>query len=383
MDNKMISISVPGKLMLAGEWSVLQKGNPCIVASVGRYVSVTISKSDIFFLYAKDYDIKTTFQWNKDQIIFEKQFEKLNFVKKVLEVVFKYFKEQKITINTFSLDINSSEFLLDGKKLGLGSSAAVVVGVISAIIKFHGYYVEYPVRPEPVDASVEALAKSEGFLRSGYVSKKTIFKLACIAHFYAQGKVGSCFDVAASAFGCVLWYERFDEEWLLKQLDDKFSLSEIVSKKWPGLEINKIDFPKNLKMLVGYVGYSADTKSFVKKVRNVLQTRIGKLWCLQVNEVVIYLRRAFENNDTEKVFKLFNENRILLKKLSEMSGVELETKDLNTLIRTANECGVAAKFSGAGGGDCGIAFCEDDYTAMRVRDVWKENGIIPLDLKFN
>ena len=354
MNNK-ITISVPGKLMLAGEWSVLQKGNPCIVASVDRYVSVTISKSDTFFLYAKDFDIKTTFQWDKDKIIFEKQFEKLNFAKKVLEVVFKYFQEQKITINTFSLDINSSEFLLDGKKLGLGSSAAVVVGVISAILKFHGYD----------------------------VAKKTIFKLACIAHFYAQGKVGSCFDVAASTYGCVLWYKCFDIELFQDKVNKKNSVSDIVHGEWEGLEIEKIYFPKKLNYVVGFVGNSASTKVFVKKVKHILSQQVGIDWSAEVSKVVIRLRKAIESGDTKSILRCVDDNNVLLRQLSEMSEGNLETKELRTLIASANRYQAAAKFSGAGGGDCGIAFCKDDYTAGRVRDVWRENYIIPLDLKFN
>ena len=77
------------------------------------------------------------------------------------------------------------------KKAGFGSSAAVVVAAIASVLDFHGY-------------------------KAG---KDEIFKLATIAHYSAQGKIGSGFDVAASVYGGVFVYSRFDPEWLVKRME--------------------------------------------------------------------------------------------------------------------------------------------------------------------
>ena len=68
-----------------------------------------------------------------------------------------------------------------------------------------------------------------------------------------------------------------------------------------------------------------------------------------------------------------------LSELGKTSGVNIETPDLKLLSGIANKYGAAGKLSGAGGGDCGIAVCFDDDTAIKVVEGWKEAGICPID----
>ena len=66
--------------------------------------------------------------------------------------------------------------------------------------------------------------------------------------------------------------------------------------------------------------------------------------------------------------------------LGSRAGIEIETASLQLLAKVAFEAGGAGKVSGAGGGDCGIAFATSVEQADAVRRAWREAGIEPLAL---
>ena len=70
-----------------------------------------------------------------------------------------------------------------------------------------------------------------------------------------------------------------------------------------------------------------------------------------------------------------------MKSLSTSSGAGLEIEEHRKMELIAEKYGCAAKFSGAGGGDCGIAISFDANIAHRIENEWKENDIVPLDVK--
>ncbi|KAL2444128.1 Phosphomevalonate kinase erg8 [Exophiala dermatitidis] len=83
--------------------------------------------------------------------------------------------------------------LSDAHKTGLGSSAALVTALVSALLVFHGA------------ATKQQSSKSIG---AANLDHRIIHNLAQAAHCAAQGKVGSGFDVAAAVYGSCL-YRRF------------------------------------------------------------------------------------------------------------------------------------------------------------------------------
>jgi phosphomevalonate kinase len=70
----------------------------------------------------------------------------------------------------------------------------------------------------------------------------------------------------------------------------------------------------------------------------------------------------------------------LLARLGEETGLPLVTPELAALVRAANQIGVAAKPSGAGGGDCGIALASSPAQAAAVRAAWQAVGVLPLPI---
>ena len=344
---KKYSVQVPGKVMIAGEWFVL-RGAPCIVTTVNRHVNATIFESEESSVIAKNLDQKTRFMFLDNVMHVENRTEQLEIALYTIGVVFEYLTEQSVDIEKqFTIEIDSSEFSVHNKKIGIGSSAAVVVAIIRVMFNFYGCYAD----------------------------NKIIFKLACFANMIAHDNLGSCFDIAASVYGKTLWYKQFDTIWFSNQLREDLKYSEMAEKEWPGLEIEPIDLPEELKLLVGFVGKSADTFQLVKMVKPALYSDEGTKLCEEARELMQHFRKACESNDTKQFLELINQNSVLLQKLFELSGVELETPKLTMLIETAKSCGAAAKFSGAGGGDCGIAVCPDNAVAACVRGTWQTHNI--------
>ena len=69
-----------------------------------------------------------------------------------------------------------------------------------------------------------------------------------------------------------------------------------------------------------------------------------------------------------------------LDRLGQQLGLPIVTRRLAQLIAVARAHGAAAKTSGAGGGDCGIALTRDAVAAERIRSAWRAAHLVPLDV---
>ncbi|KFN93532.1 phosphomevalonate kinase [Tetragenococcus muriaticus PMC-11-5] len=58
----------------------------------------------------------------------------------------------------------------------------------------------------------------------------------------------------------------------------------------------------------------------------------------------------------------------------------IETPALKQLCDLAENCGGAAKSSGAGGGDCGIVIADQKTGILPLMSKWEKANIIPLPL---
>lgn len=355
----MIHISAPGKLMIAGEWAVLE-GSKCIVAAVDKRVHVEIEANKEISVAVDDFgitDVKAEFDGKKIKWIGDAE-EKLIFMKSAMETALQYLTELKGNYKPFRIRSwgEESQIIVDGiaKKVGFGSSAAAVVATVSAILRFHGLGISS--------------------------NKETVYKLSTIAHYFAQGKVGSAFDVAASAYGHVIVYKRFDPDWLIKELETE-SVREVVDKKWPGFHVEELEMPEELVLLAGWTKDSASTAAMVKQMQSFRQSSkvIYERIYDGISSIVDELIDAFKENDREKIIILMNKNEELLRELTKKSGVNIETPELRRLSDIAAKYGCAGKLSGAGGGDCGIAVCLNEKNAEKTKKAWKESGLYPID----
>ena len=259
--------------------------------------------------------------------------------------------EQSIPMSLYDLHINSDLDSPDGKKFGLGSSAAVTVATVKAILKFYGLN----------------------------CSKDLIFKLSAISHYSVQGN-GSAGDIAASVYGGWLAYQTFDKKWLAHELKTK-SLSAVLNEAWPGLKVQLLKPPADLKLVIGWSQKPASTSQLVDKT-NAKKSHIRHQYedFLQSSRnCVLQMIQGFEKGNISIIKQQIRVNRELLKNFASLNHIAIEIPRLTNLIKIAEEFGGAAKTSGAGNGDCGIVIADTKTNIDQMKALWKENGILPLN----
>lgn len=356
MDTSSYEIRVPGKLFIAGEYAVLEPEGQCIVAAVNRYVYANIKVSGRNHVDLPQLGLSAiTWEELDGRLLFSENAPKLTFIQNAITICHQYVSGAGLKSVPFTLSIHSELDDVSGKKYGLGSSAAVVVAVIALVLHCHK---EVGVKP----------------------TKKLIYKLASIAHFMTQGN-GSCADIAASTFGGWLHYSTFDSEWLLRKLQDDADVYALVHEKWPCLQLNSILPPANLLLCAGWTGSEMSTSKMIVKIRQ-LQERKPHLFDAFIKEsihAVAEMVDSFSNGNVKGAMQSLKRNRLALQQLGVEADADIETSKLIELIRIADRYG-AGKTSGAGGGDCGIAFIDSAQNAETVKKEWKLAQIEPLDL---
>ena len=350
-------VSAPGKLILAGEWAVLEIGNPAIVAAINHRIYCEIQPNHVLCVELQDFGLAFNASFHQASLAWTvpptaPQAQKLKFAQKAIECTINYLSHFK----TFKIRTWSDQMFEKNQKLGFGSSAATVVAIVGAILQYYG-----------IDISTER-------------GKEKVFKLACIAHFLAQGNIGSGIDVAASCFGGILVYKRFDPGWLECQLKDSPPLLDIINKPWPNLEIKRLPLLPRMHLLVGWTGVPASTINLVTQVSHHPK-RIAIY-----NEIALLVRKlisAWKENAEQEILTLIQENETLLKTLGIETETPIETERLRLLADTAKQLGAAGKLSGAGGGDCGLALYFDSKITPSLKEAWQANGIQIIDTQID
>lgn len=341
--------------MVAGEYAVLVPHQPLIVTAVNRFVYVTISKSNKSKLTLENFHLQNIrWKWNHGYLQLAVDDKRTSFVKSAMEVTFAFLQEQSIPIYPVSISVKSELDDQSGVKYGLGSSAAVVTGVVKAILA--EFYPEI-------------------------ITKKLIFKLAAIAHVNIQ-RSGSGADIAASVYGGVLKYASFQADWLLQQMEKGLHITDLTHKKWKYAEIQKLEFPSDWKMSVGWTGEPASTVNLVGKLTSYKSEKphIFQSFITCSSRSVTKILRGIAEQNSNLFYQGIQQNRGCLAKIGRRAQISIETKLLNELSNIADTLGGAGKLSGAGGGDCGIAFHTSDEMINQIKHQWRKVGIKPLQI---
>ena len=355
-DMQTSSFRAPGKLMIAGEWGVLMPGSPCISAAVNKFVTARVTPADGFYVTAQTFESEP-FSFSGTHVDMH---DDLKFVRNALGVTLRFLKESGVEVEPFHLEIVSGldNISANGEKVGFGSSAAVTVATVGAVREAYG------LPEDPLQT----------------------YKIAALAHFSAQGKIGSGYDVATSSFKDVIRYVAPDKEWLTGAMNEMPSVSEVVSAEWPLLEARLIPFPEDLKIYVGYTGKGASTTEMVKRLYAVLDA--GGASAAAAKEALEDIRvatelavRSLSESDAEGFANALRTDREALQDLDTATGIGIETPELKTLAEIAERHGAVGKLSGAGGGDSGIAIATSPDQAEAIRADWEDAGIIPIDIR--
>jgi len=223
------------------------------------------------------------------------------------------------------LEIDTREFFRDEEKLGLGRSAATIVAATAVCLAARG-------------------ERARGAIRSG----------ALQANLRFQGGYGSGGDVAAAVSGGVVEVRRGDGD----------------------LKIAPSRLPGGLELVVAWSGAGAHTVPLVAKFATA-----GT--CRSLSELGTAAEAAADaavRDDAEDFCIAVARAGTLLQMVGRDLDLPIVTPALASLMDVAARLGIAAKPSGAGGGDCAIAFARSPVEAQALRAAWRDAGFLPLEL---
>ena len=349
----MISSVSPGKLYIAGEYAVVERGHPAIIVAVDLFLKVSLEPSHNGGSI-KAYDNRPIpFNRKDEKLVLDYRDSRLFYVINSMKIVESLAKEMGKDLKYYNLKVESDLESIEGKKYGLGSSAAVTVSTIKVLCEF--YDIE--------------------------LSKEKIFKLASLVHLNVDSN-GSCGDIAASVYGGWIAFKTFDKKWVKAQALDS-SIEDMLEINWPFLDIKRLNPPIDLKLEIGWTGSPSSTTYLVDKVNNNKgdMNSSYKEFLKKSKDCVEDMIKGFEDGDILEIQRGIVRNRNLLINMGEELDIEIETPILSKLCDIANEHGGYAKSSGAGGGDCGIVIFKDYLDLDKLIYKWKREGITYLPLK--
>ena len=350
----------PGKLYIAGEYAVVEPGHRAVLVAVDRFITVRITPCSPAGGYAGTirsqlYDTGSRPWRHRPQDgLAEAVGGDDDYVISAIRVVEALVAEGGGRLGSFDLDISSELDEADGRKLGLGSSAAVTVATVRAVAGFYGLSLD----------------------------DSRVYKLAMLASDAVQ-PIGSGGDIAASAVTGWVDYASPDRVWLRRarqRAQARGGTGDLLESDWPGLCLRRLPVP-SVRLQVGWTGAPASTPALVADV----QTRSHgaddyTVFLRDSQDCLARLITAIEDDDAARIMRQIARNRALLAGLSRIGGRTIETTELARLVEIALDHGATAKSSGAGGGDCGIALCPPATDLVALRAAWETAGIRPLDL---
>ena len=350
----------PGKLYIAGEYAVVEPGHRAVLVAVDRFITVRITPCSPSGEYAGTISSRLyangSRSWRRRPQ--DGQAEAVggedDYIISAIRVVEALVTQGGGRPGSFDLSVSSELEEDDGRKLGLGSSSAVTVATVRAVATFYGMAAD----------------------------DLTVYKLAMLASDTVQ-PIGSGGDIAASAMTGWVAYTSPDRSWLRRarqQAEGGHSVSDLVAADWPGLSVRRLPSP-SLRLQVGWTGAPASTPALVADVQARSHGADDyAVFLRDSQDCLARLITAIEDDDTVRIMRQIARNRALLAGLSRISDRAIETAELGRLVEIALNHGAAAKSSGAGGGDCGIALCPPATDQAALRAAWETAGIHPLDL---
>ena len=348
----MIVARAPGKLFVAGEYAVLHPGEPAVLVAVDRYLTVELEPAAHEGRVVSTAAGHAPLVWRRapsgrgivrDVAVFD-------HVLAALDIVEQLRAELGIPPRYCDLTVGSELQDAGGTKYGLGSSAAIAVATIAALDEFYDL----------------GLTRTERF------------RLALLAVTEVSPEASGG-DLAASSFGGWIRYTAPDRAALRAHRAVHGVASALRSTAWERCSIRRLPTPDQHTLLVGWTGMPASTARFVDVAGG--GDRIGgdRSFILASRGATDALADAIAADDPAALDAI-REGRRILRELGAATGIRIETPELADLCDAAERHGAAAKPSGAGGGDCGVALTGRDADRGGILRAWEDHGIRPLRL---
>lgn len=316
-----ISIKIPGKLFLAGEYAVV-KGYHAILLVSNQTLDVTISTHHTF-------QIEST-QW-EDAIVYDiDNLDTYDTIwSKALVIAYAYvlFKGKSIQYNHIS--ISSKLDSESKKKLGLGSSGALVVGLIEAMLNFHEIH---------------------------YTSLE-LYKLAVLSQ-YDEHTNQSFGDIAAASFKSALLYKKFKP---FKSVPQSFA---VLNDTWEALVIEPFQI-SNVPLVIINTGVEARSSKLVDIFFSHVDETMYETLFAHIDTLTIQLYDALMQ--LKPFDMIIQQLMTLYENLPNVVKENIINEPIQHIISIARRYHTPYKFSGAGGGDNMILYIKDIKTYQHVK----------------
>ena len=438
MDEKhknSIIIKSPGKSLLSGGYLILDKSKRGLVINIDTYIScesyyLIKGKSNeneknslLFNIYSEylnqnfNYIVSMDFNNDNELKIFEKNDKDNKWIKNcIISSLLIYLSKNnnfndlfnsnnKIEINiTIKSDYRFYSYSPDNIsqkiKTGLGSSSAFINSLTSNLILTYDKILNKKIYPKNIVI--------KNLVDNNY--KAIILGSCLLSNNLSQNKIGSCFDIISSLFGSQIFIQTQQNIFL----NSPFYLNEENKSKINNfIEYLKSEYIPNLlflnennkylknKIYFVSIEIGSDTRIFVKKVLEYANNKKkDKLFdddlfsqLNALNEKIINLFLNNSNIDNSLIKELCIKYRIILRKISEESKVDIEpgilTPLLDNLIKLDDI--IYAICPGAGGYDSIIIMAKDKINESElfknindiIDDFNKKNNDNKLNIKAN
>jgi phosphomevalonate kinase len=355
----MIARRAPGKLFIAGEYAVLEPGHRALVVAVDRFVTVAVSPATDATTIVSDLDGGVLARCERVDgrlvaIGDARTHQHFAYALAAVTVVEQLAIRIACPSQHFEMIITGGD-LTDsaGRKLGVGSSAATTVATVAALDVFY-------------DLGLDSMDR---------------FRLAMLATLRVNPN-GSGADVAASTWGGWVAYTAPDRTQLAAVAEQ--GVVSALHSNWSGLSVQQLPPPKRTRVLVGWTGEPKATAAMIAQIdRGHRQTPLFRRFLADSDVCVGHLVEAITADDVLEVQHRIAQARRLLEDLDAAVDIGIRTARLDALCAAADLVGAAAKPSGAGGGDCGIAIIDRNCPehAVELARSWLAAGIEPVALQ--
>ena len=309
----VIQSKVPGKLVLTGDYAVLF-GAPALVLAVNRYANTTLEVTDSGG-WVIESNINSTEQYQSlDALLSATQEQPL------IHTLVGSLENQHDLPNHARLSLDTTQFYLNGNKLGIGSSAAILVSLAEVLTHF---------------------------------AQKCFTDAALIQlHNKLQNSEGSGLDIATCRRGGLVRFQSGEAE--------------------------EISMPNDLYLTFVFTNESAVTGNMIRTFRNIMaqtpESTISSWRTLaeEASESVHNTSKFLEN-----LVKL-NEFVVSFDRANEL-GIYSPAHLI--AHHAAEKADVVYKPCGAGGGDIGVAMSQDMRALSRFKQIIEHKPLTLIDLE--
>jgi phosphomevalonate kinase len=312
-------VTAPGKLFVTGEWAVLA-GAPALVAAVDRRARVEVEGGA------------------GEELVIESLAEGTSRIADptrgslppgdagaVVAAIRAVCGRTGGAPLPARVRVDSRAFLVGERKLGLGRSAATLAATSAALLAAAGTH-----------------------------DRDVVLAAALAGNATLQEGRGSGADVAAAVHGGVV------------EVRVAGGTPTVVGRALPG----------GLRLVAGWTGESAPTAPLLARFAEATR---GPAFAALV-KAAADAAAAAAAGDADALLETVRRSAVLLDRVGAEADLPIVTPALRRLVEVASRLGIAAKPSGAGGGDCGIALVGSAREAAELARAWREAGIVPLEL---